>query len=231
MAYYAVLCARGLLPRGVAGRLGVVRLAARAPPRPQPGARGRDLRGLARPRAAAGRRDGARAARAGASTRASSCWSGDAELDEGSNHEAIELAGGARPRRAHRGGRRQRARRRYAVPGPDRAAVRHRGLARRRPSTAATTTRSRRPCPSDDVRRPQRRSSADGGGEAHDDDPRQTSSPAPPPSCSRRTCRSRWSTPRSPGSSSARSSAGTPTGWSTSASASSCWSTSAPGWR
>ena len=71
---------------------------------------------------------------------------GDAELDEGSNHEAIELAGRARPRRADRGRGRQRSssvRRARRIA----AALRHRGLARRRRSTGATTTRWSRRCP------------------------------------------------------------------------------------
>ena len=72
---------------------------------------------------------------------------GDAELDEGSNHEALELAAGAGPRRPDRRRRRQ-PEHQLRRTGPDRGAVRHRGLAGRRPSTAATTTRWRRRCPS-----------------------------------------------------------------------------------
>ena len=146
MAYYAVLCDRGFFPATWLDRWGVVRLAARLPPRPQPGARRRDLVRLARPRAAlspSGRRSGC--ARRGSTSRVV-VLVGDAELDEGSNHEALELAAALGPRRAHgRGDRQPQQQLRRA--GADRRAVRDRGLAGRRPSTAATTTRSRRPCP------------------------------------------------------------------------------------
>ena len=75
-----------------------------------------------------------------------SCSSGDAELDEGSNHEALELAAalGLDALTVVVVDNRSSVVRR---PGPDRRALRHRGLAGRRPSTAATTTRWRRRCP------------------------------------------------------------------------------------
>ena len=92
MAYYAVLCDRGLLPRVLAGVVGVVRLAARPPPRPQPGARRRDLvagRSGTGCRSRSVRRSGLRAQGIGSRV---VVLVGDAELDEGSNHEALELA-------------------------------------------------------------------------------------------------------------------------------------------
>jgi hypothetical protein len=64
MAYHAVLAERGS-SRSRGWPAGRVRLTARAPPGPQPGARRRDLLRLARPRTAARRRYGAGPAGAG----------------------------------------------------------------------------------------------------------------------------------------------------------------------
>src|SRR3954468_16169356 len=82
----------GVHPGGVAHRLGGVRLAAGPAPGPQPGAGSGDLQRLARTRSPARRRYGARGGGAGLDSRVV-VLVGDAELDEGSNHEAIELVG------------------------------------------------------------------------------------------------------------------------------------------
>ena len=87
MAYLRGARGQGLLPRGVAGRLRLVRLAARPPPGPRARSGRRDRERLARPRPADRRRR--RAAAAGAST----AWSATANWTRGSNWEAIQYAG------------------------------------------------------------------------------------------------------------------------------------------
>ena len=83
-------------PRGPA-RFRRVRLRPRAAPGPGPDPGGGDLQRIARPRAAAGGRDGPRAEGPGTQRTARVfVLVGDAELDEGSNHEAIAFARAAR---------------------------------------------------------------------------------------------------------------------------------------
>ena len=81
---------------------------------------------------------------------------GDAELDEGSNHEAVELAAalGLDALTVVVVDNRSSS---YAVPGPDRSSGSRSRAGTPSPSTAATTTRSRRRCPTASVGRPERR--------------------------------------------------------------------------
>ena len=185
--------------------------------RSRPARSGTASRSRSAPRSACGRRG---------STSRVVVLVGDAELDEGSNHEALELAAALRARRAHRRRDRQPV---HVVrrPGPDRAAVRGRGLGRRDASTAATTTSSRRHCPHRSVGRPN----------VVVAEVEVQMNPTEPVRPDRRRPRR----DRPVGRAGVRRDlrpvlrrgrgAGTPTGWSTSASASSCSSTSAPAWR
>ena len=187
--------------------MGVVRLPAGLPPGPQPGPGRRDLLRLAGARAAAGRRYGARPAGAG-HPRARRGPGRRRRARRGQQPRGDRAGRGARPRGPDRGGDRQpvvvvrRA-------GTHRAAVHHRGwravtvdgrdhdvlekaLSAGRSAGPTWSWRSWRrsdECLEPGPVRPHRHQP---GGDT--------------------TCRWRWSTPRSRASSSARSSAGTPTG-------------------
>ena len=162
MAYYAMLADQGLLPGGLADRLGRLRLAARLPPRPQPGAGRGDLLAARSGTGSRSRWVRRSACAPRASTSRVVVLVGDAELDEGSNHEALELAAALRldaltvvvvDNRSSS----------YAVPGRIAAAVRGRGLARRHRRRPDHDVRSRRPCRT--VRRPPERRRRPRGGE------------------------------------------------------------------
>ena len=101
MAYYAVLAAKGFFPADMAAGLRLVRLAARPPPRPDAGAGveiGSGSLGHGLP-LAVGTALGLRAQ--GLTDPHVWVLIGDAELDEGSNHEAIAYAGPAGLDRLH----------------------------------------------------------------------------------------------------------------------------------
>ena len=92
IALYAILAAKGFFPRGLARRVLASRRASRLAPRPHPGAGGGGLDGLARARTA-DRGRGRLALRAkGLTEPRVFVLCGDAELNEGSNWEAILLA-------------------------------------------------------------------------------------------------------------------------------------------
>ena len=91
---------RRVLPRGVARRLRRRSTRRSATTRTAPGAGRRDLVRLARPRPAAGRRRGARAARAGADGAARLLPDRRRRAGRGLNHEAIAFAGRVGARRA-----------------------------------------------------------------------------------------------------------------------------------
>ena len=95
-AYYAVLAAKGFFPESWLADFGSAASRAGLPPGPQPRARRGDRQRVAGARPAARGRPGARAARQrrglGAAPRVY-VLVGDAELDEGSNSEAIVYAG------------------------------------------------------------------------------------------------------------------------------------------
>ena len=126
---------------------------------------------------------------------------GDAELDEGSNHEALELAAALGLDALtvvvvdNRSVVVRRAR-------PDRAAVPGRGLGRRRRVDGRDHDQLEKALSHRPVGRPERRRRGGGGPSEIPEDPVR---PRPPPTWSRPTSRSRWCTPRSPASSSARS--------------------------
>ena len=148
---------------------------------------------------------------------------GDAELDEGSNHEAIELAGRARAGGAHRGRDRQpvvvvrRAR-------PDRSNASRSRAGTRSPSTAATTTLLEKALSAPRVRPAQRRRGRRGGEVMN---PRvQFARTAADLVDDRPVRRARVRRDLRPVLRRGRD-AVIPTGSSTSASASSCWSASA----
>ena len=84
---------QGLPPRRLARRPGRAGQPARPPPGPHAGPRRGDRLRLARARPRPGRRHRARAARPGPLEPRVYVLLGDAELDEGSNHEAIAYAG------------------------------------------------------------------------------------------------------------------------------------------
>ena len=130
---------------------------------------------------------------------------GDAELDEGSNHEALELAAalGLDALTVVVVDNRITVVRRARAGSPSGSPTE--GWRSPRPSTAATTTPWRRPCPNaaSDGRTP---SSPVVERREHDDptrDPRTQFAPHRRRPARRGPRRSRWSTPRSPASSSA----------------------------
>ncbi len=153
-SYYAVLAAKGFISVGRAGRLRALRLCARAPSRRRAdrrASRSRAARSVTGcPSPSAGR---SRCGRTGRTGPRVFCVLGDGELAEGSNHEAIALAGPSRPRRltaivvdnfsAT-----------YGWPDGIADALRGRGLDDRERSTRATTTRSSGPSPPADPGRP-----------------------------------------------------------------------------
>ena len=124
---------QGLLPRGVAGRLRLVRLAARPPPGPRAGSGRRDRERLARPRPADRRRRRAR--------RPARLLPGRRRrTGRGEQLGGDPVRGPDRPRAADRGRARQ-LDRHPRLAGRDRGEVPARGLDGRAASTGATTTR------------------------------------------------------------------------------------------
>ena len=161
---------------------------------------------------------------------------GDAELDEGSNHEALELAAalGLDSLTLVVVDNRSSS---YAVPGRIAARLATEGWQvatvdgrdQRRPGA-----RPDRPCRRRPERRRRHRARRRGGSRMTtllSAVTRAPSSAAPSPTCWTRTCPRRWCTPRSRAASSPTPFGGIPSAWSTSASANSCSSTSARGSR
>ncbi len=145
MAYYAVLADQGLLPRVLAGRLGRVRLAARLPPGPQPGARASRS-----PRARSGTASRSRSARA-LGLRAQGIDVPRRRPRRRRRARRGQQPRGARARGRARAGRAHRRRGRQPVLAatPCRAGSRSGSWSRAgtpSASTVATTTSSRRHC-------------------------------------------------------------------------------------
>ena len=232
MAYYAVLVDRGFFPEEwLAGWASYDSPLGHHPDRNLvPGVEISSR--LARARAAARRRVRRSACGRRASAPASSCWSATPSSTRAATTRRSSSPAALGLDAPDRGRRRQRSSTSYAVPGPDRAS----GSPPRAGTPSTVDGRDHdaleKALSSADVRTARTSSSPSVEEKRMSDPERGSSSPAPPPTWSTRTSSVALVLRRDLRPVLRRRRArGTPTGWSTSASASSCWSTSAPGWR